>query len=139
MLLKATGRYDEAEPLYRQALEISRANRGETHPAYAASLNNLAILLKATGRYDEAEPLYRQALEITRATRGETHPTYATRLNNLAGLLYATGRHDEAEPLFRQAMTRPSRSTGRRWRSPGRPGARRIRPMRPTSTTWPSC
>ncbi len=103
-LLKATGRYDAAEPLFRQAMQITGAALGKDHPTYAASLNNLAGLLRATGRYDEAEPLYREAMQISGAALGKDHPTYAASLNNLAGLLEATGRYDEAEPLYREAM-----------------------------------
>ena len=103
LTLKDTGRYDEAEPLYRQAIEIGKDTLGVAHPAYAIYLNNLAGLLKDTGRYDEAEPLYRQAVEITKATLGATHPTYSKSLNNLAGLLHIQDRYDEAEPLFLQA------------------------------------
>lgn len=39
--LQATGRYDEAEVLHRQALGITKAALGEDHPAYATRLNNL--------------------------------------------------------------------------------------------------
>ena len=68
-LLAATGRYDEAEPLFRQALEIDRKTLGERHPLYATRLNNLASLLKDTGRHEEAESFYRQALEISRDSK----------------------------------------------------------------------
>jgi tetratricopeptide (TPR) repeat protein len=81
-LLDAQGKYDEAEPLYRQSLAIRRkvcaihlaaSSRdhfckvlGEEHPDVAASLNNLAGLLYAQGKYDEAVPLYQQSLAIMR-------------------------------------------------------------------------
>ena len=88
----ATGRHEEAEPLYRQALEIGQETLGERHPDYATRLSNLATLLRAaTGRHEEAEPLFRQALEIGRETLGERHPEYATRLNNFASLLKDEG------------------------------------------------
>ena len=41
------GKYDEAEPLYREALAIGRKVSGNKHPDVATSLNNLAGLLKA--------------------------------------------------------------------------------------------
>ena len=69
------GQYAEAEPLYRQAMEIRRTALGERHPDYAASLNNLAVLYQAMGRHAEAEPLYQQAMEIRRTALGERHPT----------------------------------------------------------------
>jgi tetratricopeptide (TPR) repeat protein len=101
---QAMGRYDEAEPLYRQAIEITGEALGTDHPDYAIRLNNLALLLSQTDRHAEAEPLFRRAMEVTEATIGPEHPDYAASLNNLAGLLRATGRYDEAEPLYRQAM-----------------------------------
>ncbi|MEP4197439.1 MAG: tetratricopeptide repeat protein [Aliishimia sp.] len=104
LVVKAQGRYGEAEALYRQALEIGRATIGKEHPHYATRLNNLAGVVEAQGRYPEAETLFRQALEIGRATIGEGHPSYAIRLNNLAGVVQAQGRYGEAETLYRQAL-----------------------------------
>jgi tetratricopeptide (TPR) repeat protein len=104
VVVEAQGRYEEAEGLYRQALEITRATLGEGHPAYATRLGNLAVVVEAQGRYEEAEGLYRQALEIDRATVGDGHLDYATRLNNLAGVVRAQGRYAEAEGLFREAL-----------------------------------
>jgi tetratricopeptide (TPR) repeat protein len=110
--LHQTGRYDDAEPLYRQALEITERTLGPDHPDYATRLNNLAGLLQDTARYDAAEPLYRQALEIREKTLGLDHPDYAIRLNNLAELLRVTGRYDAAEPLYRQALEITEKTLG---------------------------
>ncbi len=98
------GRFEQAEGLYREALEIDRATIGEGHPSYATRLNNLAGVVEAQGRFEEAEGLYRQAQEITRATMGEGHPSYAIRLNNLALVVQAQGRFEEAEGLYREAL-----------------------------------
>ena len=103
-VVKAQGRYEEAERLYRQALAIDRATIGAGHPEYANHLNNLAGVVEAQGRYAEAERLYRQALEIDGATIGEGHPAYAIRLNNLAVVVQAQRRHNEAEALYREAL-----------------------------------
>ncbi len=73
-LLQDMGRHDEAEPLFRQALEIDEKTIGTQHPEYAMHLGNLAGLLRAMGRTDEAEPLYVEALEIFRAKLGPDHP-----------------------------------------------------------------
>ncbi len=108
------GHYEEAEPLYLQAIEIDKASIGEAHPNYATDLNNLAGLYKSMGRLEEAEPLYKQAIEIDKASIGETHPGYATDLNNLAGLYVSMGRYDEAEPLFLQARDIRKEALGRR-------------------------
>ena len=102
--LRDRAQYADAEPLYKQAMEIRRTALGERHPDYATSLNNLALLYDAMGRHTEAEPLYKQAMEIRRTALGERHPDYAASLNNLALLYYAMGCHAEAEPLYKQAM-----------------------------------
>ncbi|MBW4634262.1 MAG: tetratricopeptide repeat protein [Iphinoe sp. HA4291-MV1] len=98
------GRYTEAEPLYQQALQLTRRLLGEEHPHVASSLNNLAGLYRYQGRYAEAEPLYQQALELRRRLQGEEHPSVATSLDNLALLYFFQGRHTEAEPLYQQAL-----------------------------------
>jgi tetratricopeptide (TPR) repeat protein len=103
-LVRAQGRYAEAEGLYRQALDISRATIGEVHPDYATNLSNLAGVVRQQGRYAEAEGLYRQSLGIDQATIGEAHPEFATHLNNLAVVVEAQGRCAEAEGLYRQVL-----------------------------------
>ncbi|MEM9771396.1 MAG: tetratricopeptide repeat protein [Cyanobacteria bacterium P01_D01_bin.73] len=98
------GRYSDAEPLYRQSLEISESQLGSNRPSTAQSLNNLAALYYSQGRYSEAEPLYRQSLEISESQLGADHPSTAQSLNNLAALYYSQGRYSEAEPLYRQSL-----------------------------------
>lgn len=98
------GDYAQAEPLFRQALEINRHSVGEHHPEYARDLCNLAVLCQCIGKYTEAEKLYRQALDIRRATIGERSPIYATNLNNLAKLYEHQSNYQKAEPLLRQAL-----------------------------------
>ena len=103
-LYESQGRYEEAEPLFLQALELGRWLLGEDHPDVASSLNNLAALYKSQGRYEEAEPLLLQALESRRSLLGKNHSDVASSLNNLAYLYKLQGRYEEAEPLFLQAL-----------------------------------
>ena len=107
------GQYEDAEERFRQAIDIDKITIGETHPSYASSLNNLAVLLESMGRYDEAEPLIRQAIDIGKITIGETHPNYAINLNNLAGLYFKTGRTEEAISLFERALAILSDTLGK--------------------------
>ncbi len=58
LLLQATNRLAEAEPLMRRALAIDEKSFGPEHPNVAIRLNNLALLLQDTNRLAEAEPLY---------------------------------------------------------------------------------
>jgi nephrocystin-3 len=104
--------YEEAEPMYRRALEIRGQFYGPDHPEVATSLNNLALLLYFTNRLSEAEPLHHRALEIDEQFYGLDHPDVVTSLNNLAGLLYSTNRLSEAEPLYRRALEINEQSYG---------------------------
>jgi len=47
MLFHDQGKLDEAEPLFREALEVRRRTLGDTHPNTLANINNLGLLLKA--------------------------------------------------------------------------------------------
>ena len=95
--LHAQGKFDEAEPLFREALEVSRETLGSRHPNTLASVNNLGTLLKAKGDLTAAEPLYREALEVRRETLGNRHPNTLTSINNLGVLLREQGDlHDLA-------------------------------------------
>jgi tetratricopeptide (TPR) repeat protein len=53
-LYLSQGRNADAEPLYRQALEMERRLFSGDHPDVAISLNNLAGLYESQGRNGEA-------------------------------------------------------------------------------------
>ena len=84
--LYAQGRYAEAEPFARRALELAEQEFGASHPTTATKLNWLALLYQNQGRYAEAEPLYKRSLAIKEKALGPEHPWVATSLNNLADL-----------------------------------------------------
>ena len=103
-LLYVTRQFEDAEPLIRRALDISRDSWGNQHPVVAVHLNNLAMLLSFTNRVEEAEQLMRQALEIDKTTLGDQHPVLAVHLSSMARLLRYTKRINEAERLMRRAL-----------------------------------
>ena len=102
--LHKRARYEEAEPLYKSALEIRKKALGQDHPDVGWSLNTLAFLYYKQGRYQEAEPLYRQALTILDKALGPNHPDVGWHFNDLAELYRAQGRYEEAECLCRKAL-----------------------------------
>ncbi len=55
---ESLSQWEDAERCWKRALEISKAELGDSHPDTALNLNNLALLYKSQGRYGEAEPLF---------------------------------------------------------------------------------
>ena len=105
-LYQSQGRYEEAEPLYLQALKIRRKLLGEEHPSIATTLNNLAGLYQSQGRYEEAEPLYLQALEISRKLLGEEHPNTNIIYDNFIHFLLQAISENRVGELSQHPTTR---------------------------------
>jgi serine/threonine-protein kinase len=97
------GRYDEAEPLFRRALDMFRTVLGDDHEDTATCMRDLGRVLHYQDRLDEAEPLYERALAIHRARLGRVHRDVGRSLFNLAAIRRETGRLDRAEADLREA------------------------------------
>ena len=165
LLLQATNRLSEAEPLYRRALAIDEKSYGPDHPDVAIRLNNLAELLRATNRLSEAEPLI-AALAIASVVRPD-HPTSrspqqpgdCSRHESSGGGRAAHRRAGHREKSYgpdhpdvairlnnlascsgpRIVCRRPSRSIAARWPSTRNRTAPTTPPSRSASTTWRCC
>ena len=98
------GKYADAIPIAKQALQVAIELYGQEDNNVATSLNNLAELYHSQGRYREAEPLYKDALALRKKLLGDKHPDVATSFNNLAELYHSQGRYTEAEPLYKDAL-----------------------------------
>jgi len=92
-------RYEEAEKVTLEALEMRRADLGEDHRDTYWSLSNLAHLRRAQKRFDEAESLHRAAIEGRRRVLGTEHPLTLSNIGFLAALLEGQDRHEEALAL----------------------------------------
>lgn len=96
-LLYATmGRYDLAKKYTPQALEIREKTLTKKSKAYAASLNNNAVLNQDLGQYNEAEQFFQDAVQTVKEQVGEKTQEYATVLNNQAIFFAKIGRVDQA-------------------------------------------
>ena len=120
------GDYAQAEPLYRQAMEIRRKRLGEDHPDYATSLNNLAALYEARATTPRPSRSTARRWRSGRRPWARTTPTTPPSLNNLAVLYQAMGDYAQAEPLYRQALEirkkAPGRGPSRLRHQPEQPG-----------------
>lgn len=105
LLYKRTGKFDLAEPLYIEALNILKETKGVKHSEYWLTLiNNLAQLYMAMGNYSASEPLQIEGLKIAKQQLGTKKIDYAISLNNLAELYRIIGNFSAAEPLYIEAI-----------------------------------
>ena len=102
--LKTQGRFADAEPFARRALELGEQQLGQEHKTIATLLNNLAYLYYIQGRYTEAGPLYKRSLVIWEKALGPDDLIVAQSTNNLAILYDAQGRYEDAEPLLKRSL-----------------------------------
>lgn len=105
------GRYREAEPLYKQAIEKALREKLRVYTDRASAWRcNLAGAYKGQGRYKEAEELYRTMLESDKWDKdawpkSERIAQYGY---HLADIYREQGRYQEAEQLYRTALENKS-------------------------------
>jgi tetratricopeptide (TPR) repeat protein len=104
-LLAQEGRHADAEESLREALERQKALYGETHPAVARTLKDLARAVDDGGNLNAAIPLMERAVAMQRVLRGpEPHPDLAEVLNDMGLLLYEKGDSNGAEKFYRESL-----------------------------------
>ena len=111
-VLHLLGNRSEAEPLLREALAISRNERGDEHPKTLECINNLGALLHSQGKLSEAEIHFREAMQTGRRMLGDEHPVTLSYINNVAAALRSQGKHPEAVPLLRESLAASRRVLG---------------------------
>ena len=111
-VLRALGRYDEADVHARRAVALATQWFGRRDLDLAGALNDLGMLRKYQGRYTEAPPLYRRALAILRAAGLAESADAASLHHNLGGIEHARGRYASAEAPARRAVVLRTRALG---------------------------
>lgn len=103
--LRERGRYEQAEPLLRQALSVREQALGTEHPDTATTLNTLAWLYQNQGKYEQALPLLQHALVIREKTLEPGHPDILNTLNDLGALHYLLSQYEQAETILQRALS----------------------------------
>jgi serine/threonine-protein kinase len=102
-VLRAQGKIEEAEALYREAIPKLRTLIPDD-PELGTHINNLAFLLKNRGAYDEAASLYGEAHSLYAGTHGSGHPISLMLASNLSLALFEGGRVEEGETVMRERV-----------------------------------
>ena len=99
----ALGEVDQAEPLYREAIELEAAVDA-TSPDYVAKLNNLAVFYGNGGRTEEAVEVLEQALAVCREHLPD-NPISSQLLSSLAGTLFYRQNDDpRVDEIYLEAV-----------------------------------
>jgi non-specific serine/threonine protein kinase/serine/threonine-protein kinase len=102
--LRALGRFNEAEPNLRAAVDARRAARPADDRATAEATCDLAVVLLDQAKYDEAEKLFRESLELSSRTWPPGHTRVLRIRVALANVLRKQGKLTEAEAVAREGL-----------------------------------
>ena len=114
VLLKMRGQYDQALPVFEQALAMNRklypaAKYPAGCPDLAVCLNNLGVIYQVRAEFDKAMPYTEQAHAIylklfSSSKYPEGNLGFIMNTRNLGFLLQARGQHEKALLLQEQAQ-----------------------------------
>ncbi len=114
-LYQVQGRYLEAEPLFRKAIELYQKRLGRGHALAKEAIKNLAILYESRGQtLDIKTVLLPKVAETAGAGSHGNEDGYteeereelaeATKMNDLALLYKSRRNYSDAEPLYQKAL-----------------------------------
>jgi tetratricopeptide (TPR) repeat protein len=106
------GRYDEAVPLFQQALASCRSTLGAEHPDTLTVAGNLGVAYVAAGQRRRGLRLIAVNLADRVRVLGEDHPATLTARNALAVAHRRNGDADTAIRLAKQVVLQRSRALG---------------------------
>lgn len=98
------GKYEEALPLARRAVEIREKLLGKEDLLVADALSNLGTVLTAMKNYSDAQSQYEKALSIYEKAYGESSLKVCGALDNLGWLNYGANNNGKAESLFQRSL-----------------------------------
>ena len=111
-VLQDQGKWQEAEEMHREVLQVRIRVLGADYPETLDSRNNLANVLGDQGKRQEAEEMHREVLEARSRVLGADHQNTLSSKNNLANVLQDQGKWQEAEEMYREVLEVRSRLLG---------------------------
>jgi eukaryotic-like serine/threonine-protein kinase len=104
--LLASEKFERAESVLSDVLEMRRKVIGPNHPTNFSILGWLADCWQARGKYEEAELAYRDAIAGYEAAKLSDSPLIARTQTRLGNCLVRLGRFSQAEEVLLDAETR---------------------------------
>lgn len=107
------GKHEEAEPLYRQTVELHGQAMCLTNVELEEDYDAFVTHYRLQGKYREAEQLISTVLDEFEKSEKNAH-IIAKYLNNLAVLMCEEGRCEEAEAIYKRVLDLAKTFTGER-------------------------
>jgi len=106
------GRYDEAEKMLLEILDLKRSIPDEADILIIETLNDLGVMYNRLKRYAKAEKMFREVVSECEENVGKDHHFYATAKNNLGTIALNQGDYKRAKVLLEEALERFSARFG---------------------------
>ena len=101
---RAGGRYEEAERLYSQHIDMLISRKGEDAPVVINALTDLAYTVRERGDLGRAEGLYMRALTKAQAQHGDDSPESNAIRQELALIYKLRGNYSASKILFERCL-----------------------------------
>jgi tetratricopeptide (TPR) repeat protein len=106
-------KHDDAENIYKQAIQGRLKTLGPDHDSTMHTMANLAGEYQKQNKLDQAAELYADVLEVRRRKLGTEHSTTLTTINDLAAVYQKQGKTEQAVELYREVLDASRRALGR--------------------------
>ncbi|MFS8202632.1 tetratricopeptide repeat protein [Streptomyces sp. CWNU-52B] len=94
----------EAEPLFREVLQVQERVRGSDHPDTLTTRHDIARVVAERGDTAEAERLFREVLQVRERVLGSDHPNTLSTRHEIARMVARRGDTAESERLHRGVL-----------------------------------
>jgi tetratricopeptide (TPR) repeat protein len=101
---KAENRWDRAEALYAEALELNLASMPPGHSCIKACMDGLVQALEVQEKFKELEDLYRRAFRVANTVLPEDHPVALGRARKVAAAMARQRKFDDALGLLKRSL-----------------------------------
>lgn len=98
------GKYQKAEKLFVELVELQKQKLGPAHPATLLNIANMARTYTEQGRLEKAENLFLEVIKIQRQELGPTHRSTLSSMASLASTYYNQRQWKEAEKLLLEVL-----------------------------------
>ncbi|MEL7022325.1 MAG: serine/threonine-protein kinase [Pseudomonadota bacterium] len=112
--LQRYGRFDEAERIARESLEVITAHSDGNTGIRLEALTLLGAILVELNRFDDAEPLFIEQINAEAEVFGPDNPMLDSSMVQLGRLYRKSDQFTEAEYWLKRAVDHSSRTRGRR-------------------------